>query len=135
VPWLRRLTAGLPPRRPGFDPGSVYVGFVVDKVALGRVFPPSTSVFPCQFHFHFCSITRKRTKNNHHRHLHHRVAQEASRLRCVRSVCCGALHQLKKESLNSPLLLFSGRNKYKPMGKRDTSCILQIKCNTVLMTL
>jgi hypothetical protein len=39
VPWLRRLAAGLPPRRPGFDPGSVHVGFVVDKVALGQVFP------------------------------------------------------------------------------------------------
>jgi hypothetical protein len=26
------------------------MGFVVDKVALGQVFPPSTSVFPCQFH-------------------------------------------------------------------------------------
>jgi hypothetical protein len=39
VPWLRRLAAGLPQRRPGFDPGSVYVGFVVDKVALGQVFP------------------------------------------------------------------------------------------------
>jgi hypothetical protein len=26
------------------------VGFVVDKMALGQVFPPSTSVFPCQFH-------------------------------------------------------------------------------------
>jgi hypothetical protein len=24
-------------------------------------------------------------------HLHHRVAQEALRLRCVRSFCCGAL--------------------------------------------
>jgi hypothetical protein len=43
VPWLRRLAAGLPPRRPGFDPGSVHVGFVVEKVALGQV-------FPCQFH-------------------------------------------------------------------------------------
>jgi hypothetical protein len=31
----------------------------------------------------------KKDKNNHH--LHHRVAQEAIRLRCVRSVCCGAL--------------------------------------------
>jgi hypothetical protein len=38
VPWLRRLAPGLPPRRPGFDPGSVHVGFVVDKVALGQVF-------------------------------------------------------------------------------------------------
>jgi hypothetical protein len=33
------LVAGLPPRRSGFDPGSVHVGFVVDKVALGQVFP------------------------------------------------------------------------------------------------
>jgi hypothetical protein len=36
--WLRQLIAGLSPRRPGFDPGSVHVGFVVDKVALGHVF-------------------------------------------------------------------------------------------------
>jgi hypothetical protein len=49
VPWLRRLAAGLPTWRPGFDPGSVHVRFVVDKVALGQVFPPSSSVFPCQF--------------------------------------------------------------------------------------
>jgi hypothetical protein len=38
VPWLRRLVTGLSPRRPGFDPGSVHVGFVVDKVALGQAF-------------------------------------------------------------------------------------------------
>jgi hypothetical protein len=50
VPWLRRLVAGLSPRRPGFDPGSLHVGFMVDKVALGQVFSPSTSAFPCQFH-------------------------------------------------------------------------------------
>jgi hypothetical protein len=52
--------------------------------------------FPLSISFYRCSITRKRTKNNHHRHLHHRVAQEASRLRCDHSVCCGALRQLKK---------------------------------------
>jgi hypothetical protein len=34
VPWLRRLVADVSPRRPGFYPGSVHVGFVVDKVAL-----------------------------------------------------------------------------------------------------
>jgi hypothetical protein len=45
VPWLKRLVAGLSPRRPGFAPGSIHVGFVVDKVALGR-FSPSTSVSP-----------------------------------------------------------------------------------------
>jgi hypothetical protein len=38
VPWLRRLVAGLSLLRPGFDPGSVNLGFVVDKVALGQVF-------------------------------------------------------------------------------------------------
>ena len=37
VPWLRWLVAGLSQRRPGFDPESVHVGFVVDKVALGQV--------------------------------------------------------------------------------------------------
>jgi hypothetical protein len=34
VVWLRRLAAGLSPRRPGFAPGPVHVGFVVEKVAL-----------------------------------------------------------------------------------------------------
>ena len=43
VPWLRRLVAGLLPRSPGFDAGSVHVGFVVNRVALGQV-------FHCQFH-------------------------------------------------------------------------------------
>jgi hypothetical protein len=70
VPWLRRLVAGLPPRRPGFDLGSVHVGFVVDKVALGQVFPPEYFGFPLPVSFHRCSITRKRTKNNNHLHLH-----------------------------------------------------------------
>jgi hypothetical protein len=38
VPWPRSLVAGLSPRRPGFAPGPINVGFVVDKVALGQVF-------------------------------------------------------------------------------------------------
>jgi hypothetical protein len=46
VPWLRRLVAGISPRRPGFDTGSVHVGFVVDKVALGLVFFPKYFGFP-----------------------------------------------------------------------------------------
>jgi hypothetical protein len=29
---------------------SVHVRFVVDKVAMGQFFPPSTSVSPCQYH-------------------------------------------------------------------------------------
>jgi hypothetical protein len=49
VPWLRRLVAGLSARRAGFDPGSVHVGFVVDKVALGQVFPRVLRFFPVSF--------------------------------------------------------------------------------------
>ena len=30
MPWLRRLVAGVSPRRPGCNPRSVHVEFVVD---------------------------------------------------------------------------------------------------------
>jgi hypothetical protein len=46
-----RLVAGFPPWRPGFDPGSGQVGFVVDKVALGRDFSEYFG-FLCQSSFH-----------------------------------------------------------------------------------
>jgi hypothetical protein len=57
LPWLRRLVAGLSPRRPGFDPRSVHMGFVVDKVALGLVFLPvlqfsPVSIIPPMLHTH-----------------------------------------------------------------------------------
>jgi hypothetical protein len=45
VPWFRRLVAGFSPRRTGFAPGSVHVGFVVDKVAMGQVFFSEFSTF------------------------------------------------------------------------------------------
>jgi hypothetical protein len=38
VSWLRRLITGLSPWRSGYTPGSVHVGFVVDRVSLGQVF-------------------------------------------------------------------------------------------------
>jgi hypothetical protein len=49
VPQLKRLVVAFPPRRPGFA-SEQYVGFVVDKAALGQVF--STYIgFPRQsFH-------------------------------------------------------------------------------------
>jgi hypothetical protein len=47
VLWLKRLVAGLSSRWPGFAPGSVPVGFVVDKVALGHVI-----VIPLLLHTH-----------------------------------------------------------------------------------
>jgi hypothetical protein len=51
APELKRLVAGFPPRRPGFEPGSGHLGFVVDKVALGQVFSEYFG-FPCQSSFH-----------------------------------------------------------------------------------
>jgi hypothetical protein len=49
VPWLRRLVTGLSSRRPWFDPGSVHVGFLVDKVALRQVFPRVFQFSPVNF--------------------------------------------------------------------------------------
>jgi hypothetical protein len=46
VPWFRRLVAGLSLQIPGFMPGSVHVGFVVDRVVLGQIFLPSSLVSP-----------------------------------------------------------------------------------------
>jgi hypothetical protein len=40
VPRLRLYVAGHSPRKTGFYPRSLHVGFVVGKVALGQVFPP-----------------------------------------------------------------------------------------------
>jgi hypothetical protein len=68
--WLRRLVAGFSPQRPGFDPGSVHVRFVVDKVALGQVFFSELSVFPCQFHSTGAPLIVKLGKKT--AHLHHR---------------------------------------------------------------
>jgi hypothetical protein len=45
----QRLIAGLQTRRPGFYPGLVHVGFVVDKVALGQVFPRVLRFSPVNF--------------------------------------------------------------------------------------
>jgi hypothetical protein len=59
VPWLRRLVACLPPRRPGFDPGSVHVGFVVDKVALGQVFLRVLRFSPVNFVIFITGLHKK----------------------------------------------------------------------------
>jgi hypothetical protein len=70
------------------------VGFVVDKVALGRVL-----VFPCQFHSTGAPLLGKGKETDHlSLHLHHRVAEEVLTLRCVRSICCGAFHKKKHGS-------------------------------------
>jgi hypothetical protein len=93
--------AVLPSRRTGFDPGSVYVGFVVDKVALGQVLSRVLR-FSLSISFHRCSITWKNKKK-----LIIFLSSSSQsctisfRLRCVRSFCCGALHQKKTSVINS----------------------------------
>jgi hypothetical protein len=48
---VRRLVAGFPQRMPVFELRSDHVGFVVDEVALGKVFSEYFG-FPCQVSFH-----------------------------------------------------------------------------------
>jgi hypothetical protein len=45
--WLRGLIVDLSLRKPGFDPRTVHVRFMVNKVGL-RVYSPCASVFSCQ---------------------------------------------------------------------------------------
>jgi hypothetical protein len=63
VPWLRRLVAGLSSQRPGFDPKSVHVRFVVDKVALGQGFLPVLRFSAVSFIPLVLQYTEKRKKN------------------------------------------------------------------------
>jgi hypothetical protein len=69
APYLRRLVAGFPLRRPGFELESGHVGFVVDKVALRQVFSQYFG-FPCRSLFHQLL--------HNHRHLSCGLAQQAS---------------------------------------------------------
>jgi hypothetical protein len=60
------------PRRSGFDPESVHVGFMVDKVALGQVFPRVLRFSPVNYIPPVFHYTEKGKNTNH---FHHRVAQ------------------------------------------------------------
>jgi hypothetical protein len=53
----------IPPRRPGFNPGSGQVGFVVDKVASGQVFSEYFG-FPCHSFPNFSILTITRGRYN-----------------------------------------------------------------------
>jgi hypothetical protein len=60
VPWLRSLVGGLSPRRPGLAPGSIHVGFIVDKVPLGQDFLRVLRFSPVNISFH------RRSPNSYH---------------------------------------------------------------------
>jgi hypothetical protein len=49
VSWLRWLVTGLSQQSPGFVTGTILVGFVVDSVALGKVFSEFFGL-PCQYY-------------------------------------------------------------------------------------
>jgi hypothetical protein len=51
VPWLKRLVARFPSRKPGFPPEQ-RAGFVVDKAALEQIFSEYFD-FPWQSFYYF----------------------------------------------------------------------------------
>jgi hypothetical protein len=93
VSWLRRLVAGLPQRRLGFDPGSVHVGFVVDKVALGQGFPRVLRFYPVIFIPPVLHYKEKRKKLI----IFITVLQNKPQ-------GCGALHHKIKKNTSGPVL-------------------------------
>jgi hypothetical protein len=57
------IVSGLSPRRLGFDPGSVHMGFVLDKVALKQVFTRVLRFSPVNFIppvLHYSEIRKKK---------------------------------------------------------------------------
>jgi hypothetical protein len=73
------------------------VEFVVDKVALGQVFPPSTSVFPYQFHSTSAPLQGKTKKSNY---LHHRLHNTRKPQGCGASVASDAGPFTNKQTKN-----------------------------------
>jgi hypothetical protein len=96
VPWLRRLAAGLPLRRHGFNPGQSMWGLWWTKWHWDRFFS-ELSVFPCQFHSTGAPLFVKLGKKNCSSSS--QGCAKSLRLWCVRSICCGALQHVKKNLL------------------------------------
>jgi hypothetical protein len=94
---LRRLIAGFPPWQPGFDPRSGYVGFMVDKVALGQVLFEYFG-FPCRFLFRRLL------------HTHHHLSSGAGTIgQIVADVPSGLSPTPPQEKCNYELCVKSGQ--------------------------
>jgi hypothetical protein len=73
--------------RLGFDPGSVRVGFVVEKVALGQVFPPVLRFSLVTF----IPLVLRYTKKKKQLFLSQGYTISLKFAVCP-YICCGALH-------------------------------------------
>jgi branched-subunit amino acid transport protein len=76
MPWLKRLVAGLLSRKPGFTPGLIHVGFVVDRVALGQVFLrvlqfSPANIIPPLLHIHLLPPHEVCDSSNQAAYCHH----------------------------------------------------------------
>jgi hypothetical protein len=111
VPWPRRLVAIPPPPPPhcgglGLIPAQYMWDLWWTKWHWDRFPPPSTLVFPRQFHSTGAPLLGKMEKTNQHLslHLHHRVARLALRPWCIQSICCRA--PLHKKNSQKYLFIF-----------------------------
>jgi hypothetical protein len=116
MPWLRRLVAGLSRRIAGQSSG-----ICGGQSGAETGFSPSTSVFPCQFHSTGAPLKWKSRKNLiifiiFLIGLHNK----SSRLQCVRSICCGALHHKKIATASNKDVIFNYRyyNSYDILFRR-----------------
>jgi len=92
VPWVGQLIAGFSPRWLGFDPRSVDVGFVADKVALGRVsLQVKGKAVPLQA-FLFSPVSIISTMLNTHLHLQVTLTRmtEQNEYESVWKPCCSS---------------------------------------------
>jgi hypothetical protein len=69
MPWLRRLVAGFSPRKPGSNSRPVCMGFVMEKVTLGEVFPPKYVGLSLSVSLHQCSILHSFVLRRHRRYV------------------------------------------------------------------
>jgi hypothetical protein len=94
VPWLRRLAAGLPLRRPGCDPGANPGWSCGGQSSSGTGFSHTTSVSPCQFYSTVAPLLAKGQKLSFS--LSSQVCTRSLKAAVRPSVCCGGHSPLKK---------------------------------------